>query len=126
MSMPRSVHAALRNVSYNPALVDVTGRDIVNAMRAPADDPRLMAAAYELRDMILARYPDATFRFAYGNDPPGLYLLPTVDGEDTDEVFEVVLERLLAIQVDEELPVYVFPERPLARVLAEAAARGQD
>jgi hypothetical protein len=93
----------------------------MSVARTLAEDPRLTAAAYELRDMILVRYPEATFEFAYGHDPPGLYVLPTVDVEDTDEVFELVLERLLTLQVDEELPVYVFPERPLARILAESA-----
>jgi len=90
-------------------------------MRVVADEQRLLAAAHELRDMIVTRYPDAEIRLAYGTDPPGLYVLPTVDVEDTDEVFELVLERLLTLQVDEELPVYVFPERPLARILAESA-----
>ena len=92
----------------------------MNAMRVAADEQRLFAAAHELRDLIVARYPDATFEIEYGSDPPGLYLIPTVDVEDTDEVIALVMERELAMQVDEELPVYVFPVRPLSRVLAEA------
>lgn len=89
----------------------------------PVDDPRLLAAVDELRTMIAARYPEATFEVTSGSDPPGLYLIPTVDVEDTDEVVEVILERELAMQIEEELPVYVFPVRPPARVLAELAAR---
>jgi len=83
------------------------------------DDPRLQVAAAELRATIAARYPEATFEITRGYDPPGLYLIPTVDVDDTEEVAEVVADRLLALQVDEALPLYVFPVRPLARVLAE-------
>ena len=89
--------------------------------RVLAEDPRLLRVVAELREMIAARYPDATFELVSGEDPAGLYLIPTIDVEDTEEVAEVVADRLLALQVDEELPVYVFPVRPLARVLAEAA-----
>jgi hypothetical protein len=91
--------------------------------RVPMDDPRLVASAYELRDAILARYPEATFEITWGDDPPGLYLVPTVDVDDTDDVAQVVAERLLTLQIDDELPIYVFPIRPLSRVLAELARR---
>ncbi|MFN8633152.1 MAG: hypothetical protein U0893_04795 [Chloroflexota bacterium] len=83
------------------------------------DDPRLLAAAEELRALIAVRYPDATFELSSGDDPAGLYVIPTVDVEDTEEVADVVADRLLALQVDDELPIYVFPVRPLARVLAD-------
>ena len=89
--------------------------------RVSTEDPRLLRAADELREMIAARYPAATFELARGDDPSGLYLIPTIDVADTEEVAEVVSERLLALQIDEGLPVYVFPVRPLARVLAEHA-----
>jgi hypothetical protein len=91
--------------------------------RALEHDPRLLAAASELRALIFARYPDATIELVTGDDPAGLYLVPTIDVDDTEEVAEVVAERLLDLQVDEELPIYVFPVRPLARVLAEASAQ---
>jgi hypothetical protein len=91
----------------------------MSVQRAREHDPRLLAAAAELRELIVARYPEATFELATGDDPSGLYLIPTVDVDDTEDVAEVVSDRLLALQVDEELPVYVFPVRPLARVLAD-------
>jgi len=95
----------------------------MSVQRAPVDDPRLLAAASELRDLIAARYPGATFELTSGDDPVGLYLIPIVDVDDTEDVAEVIAERLLALQIDDELPVYVFPVRPLARVLADASAR---
>jgi hypothetical protein len=91
----------------------------MSVARSPEDDPRLRTAADELRESIAARYPEATFELTSGDDPAGLYLIPTVDVEDTEEVAEVVADRLLALQVDEELPVYVFPVRPLARIRAD-------
>ena len=47
----------------------------------------------------------------------------TVDVEDTDEVYEVVAERLLELQVEEGLRLYVTPIRPVERVVAELRAR---
>ena len=87
--------------------------------RASADDLRLLAAARELQAVILTRYPHATFELTNGDDPAGLYLIPIVDVEDTEDVAEVVTEQLLRLQVEEELPLYVFPTRPLTRVLDE-------
>jgi hypothetical protein len=77
-----------------------------------------LAAASELQEATAVRYPDATFELTSGDDPAGLYLIPIVDVRDTEEVAEIVADRLLELQVDEGLSVYVFPIRPLARVLA--------
>jgi hypothetical protein len=52
----------------------------------------------------------------YGDDPSGVYVLATVDVDDTDEVFDLVVDRLVDLQVDEGVPVYVLPLRPLHRV----------
>ncbi|MCC6178400.1 MAG: hypothetical protein IT305_24100 [Chloroflexi bacterium] len=87
--------------------------------RAPIHDPRLLAVATELQEAIRTRYPDAAFEIVHGDDPPGLHLIPIVDVDDTEDVAAVVAEHLLTLQVDEGLPIYVFPRRPLARVLAE-------
>ncbi len=81
--------------------------------------PRIQAALDELRGMILAAYPTASFTVGRGNEPVvGIYLRPTVDVADIDEVFDVVADRLIDIQVEEGLPVYVFPGEPLARTVA--------
>lgn len=90
--------------------------------RTLTDNPRLLVVAAELRQMIAARYPAATFELTRGDDPAGLYLIPTVDVADTEDVAEIISERMLQAQIDEGLPVYVFPVRPLARVLAERGA----
>jgi hypothetical protein len=85
--------------------------------------PRMAEAVHELKSLITARFPQATFVVEEGFDPEGIYLLTTVDIADTDEVIDVVGERLVALQVDEGLPVYVTPLRPIERVIAELRGR---
>jgi hypothetical protein len=79
--------------------------------------PRVEAALNELQQMIAARFPQATFVIEEGDDPVGTYLVATVDVPDTDEVFAVVVDRLIDVQVEEGLPVYVVVVRPIERVL---------
>ncbi len=90
--------------------------------RAQRADPRIDAAVAELTGTIRARYPGATFDVAPGEDPDGTYVTATDDVEDTDEVFDAVVGRLLELQVEEGLPVYVLPVRPIERVAAELRA----
>ena len=84
--------------------------------------PRMDAAIAEIQDLILAHYPDATFDASIGEDPDGTWLTATVDVDETDEVFDVVVDRLLDMQVEEGLPLYVIPVRPIERTLAELRA----
>ncbi len=86
-------------------------------------DPRVQQALGELEGLIRQRYPTATFRVSHGEDPDGLYLKATVDIEDTDEVADVFMERLLQLQIDEDLPVYVVPLRPPKRVAQTLRSR---
>jgi hypothetical protein len=81
--------------------------------------PRIRAAIDELEGMIVERFPQATFLVHEGYDPPGIYLKATVDIDDTDEVVDVIGDRLLDLQVYEELPLYFVPLRPIERVLEE-------
>jgi hypothetical protein len=85
--------------------------------------PRIKEALHELEGLISARFPQATFVVEEGFDPEGIYLLTTVDIADTDEVIGVVGDRLVALQVDEGLPLYVTPLRPIERVIAELRNR---
>jgi hypothetical protein len=86
-------------------------------------DPRIEAAVAEMQAMIMAHYPAATFDVAAGEDLEGIYVPATVDVDDTDEVFDVVVRRLLELQVEERIPIYVIPVRPFARVAAELRER---
>lgn len=74
------------------------------------NDPRIQAALAELRALILRHFPDTTFIVHRGEEPVvGIYLRPIVDVEDLDEVGELVTPRLVDMQVEEGLPIYVFP-----------------
>jgi len=85
--------------------------------------PRMEEALHELQGLITARFPQAAFVVEEGCDPEGIYLVTTVDIVDTDEVIAVVGDRLVELQVDEGLPVYVTPLRPIERVVAQLRER---
>src|SRR5215813_9101169 len=87
--------------------------------------PRMEEAVGELKRLITERFPQASFVIEEGFDPKGTYLLTTVDIADTDEVIDVVGDRLVELQVTEGLPVYVTPLRPIQRVIAELREREQ-
>ncbi len=81
--------------------------------------PRAQAALDELQALIVARFPQATFTIQKGYEPAGIYLMATVDIDDTDEVIDLIGDRLVDLQVEEGLPVYVVPLQPTARVMAQ-------
>ena len=81
--------------------------------------PRMEEAVHELKSLITERFPQASFVVEEGFDPKGTYLVTTVDIADTDEVIDVVGDRLVELQVEEGLPVYVTPLRPIKRVIAQ-------
>jgi hypothetical protein len=85
--------------------------------------PRMEEAVQELKRLITARFPQAAFVVEEGCDPEGIYLVTTVDIADTDEVIAVIGDRLVELQVDEGLPLYVTPLRPIKRVLAQLRER---
>lgn len=89
----------------------------------PPITPAMQAAVAELKELIAARYPRASFAMESGEDPKGTYLVATVDVDDTDEVVDLVGDRLLTLQVEDGLPLYLAPLRPAERVVAELRAR---
>jgi len=79
--------------------------------------PAMQAAIGEMRERISAGFPGATFVVGPGEDPAGTYLVATVDMEDTDEVVDLFRDRIVDLQVDEGLPLYVVVLRTPARVM---------
>lgn len=79
----------------------------------------------EYKQLILARFPDAEFEVTEGDDPPGIHVWATVDAADLFEVSEYVAPYVVDVQVDEGLPIYLFPtrDRPLRARIAEAETR---
>ncbi len=82
------------------------------------DDSRIQAALDELRGKILKRYPDATFHVYRGEDPEAIWLEAIADVDDLDDVTGVVISRVVDMQVDEGLPVYVVGGWPPERLRA--------
>jgi len=85
--------------------------------------PRMQEAIDELKRLITARFPQAAYVVEEGFDPEGVYLVTTVDIADTDDVIAVVGDRLVEMQVEEGLPIYVTPLRPIERVMTELRKR---
>ncbi len=74
-------------------------------------DPRLMPAIEELKARIRAKYPTATFRVGVRAEP-AFHLYVTVDLEDDEELIDLVIDRVLELQVEEDIPLHVIPLRP--------------
>ncbi len=87
------------------------------------NDPRITHAVAALQAMMVARYPEATCAVWQGEDPIGTYITATVDVEDTDAVTALIIDRPIAMQVEEALPVYVIPVRPIGRIRAARRQR---
>ena len=85
---------------------------------APPDDARIEPDLAGLRALISSRYPEAAFTIERGDDPEGVYLVVTVDIDDPDDLIDLIIESLMRLQIDEALPIYVLPVRPLASALA--------
>src|SRR5688572_2652025 len=91
-----------------------------------ADDPRMNQALNELADLVRSSYPEATFQVTPAEDDPGIvHLLARVDVEDPEAVADLVMDRMIQLQVDEGLPIYVIPLRSPERIAALHAARKQ-
>jgi hypothetical protein len=84
--------------------------------REPKLAPRTRAAIDELKGLVRERYRTATFRVTRSpEDDKTVLLKPVVDVEDRDEVMDVVIDRLVELQSEEQLPIFVVPIRPPAR-----------
>jgi len=83
-------------------------------IQALRDDPRVLRALDDFKQAILERYPGAAFQVSYGGEPEGVYLEPIVDVDDMFEVLDVIMDRMLEVQIEEGLPVYVVPLRSMA------------
>ncbi len=75
-------------------------------------DPRGRGAVHELTALVVQAYPEASFAISPGaDDPEATHIIATVDVDDPDEVVDLVIDRMLAIQIDEGLSVHLIPIR---------------
>jgi hypothetical protein len=81
--------------------------------------PRMRQAVTELENRVREQYPNAGFHVRRSTENPRIiHLMTTVDVEDRDEVMDVVIDRMMELQIEEKLPLFVIPVRPRARTLA--------
>ena len=86
--------------------------------RVDSVDRRIAAAVVELQGQIRQQFPEAMFDVVQGDDPDGCYIWASLDTDDPDAVLDIVVDRLIALQVDERIPVHVIPIRSRERVRA--------
>lgn len=84
--------------------------------------PDVQAAVVELQGIIREKYPDAEFHVGIGHDSLGIYMTAIVDVEDTDEVMDLYFDRMVDIQVEEQVPLYVSTVRPRERWMDDVPA----
>lgn len=71
---------------------------------------RVREAAEELKATIRTRYPEATFELIRAADQPrSWHLLAMVQGEDPDEVGDLVVDRVVDMLAEEHIPIHVIP-----------------
>jgi hypothetical protein len=90
-------------------------------------DPKMQAAVDELQDLIRQRHPEAQFRAS--PDPEGsdaVHLIAVLDVDDTDLVVDEFIDRMMQLQIEEQLPLFVIPVRTPEREIAlREAAQAQ-
>lgn len=90
----------------------------MSARRSPAGDQRVQRALDELQALVFQRYPETSFRVSPAEDDPEIvHLTAMVDVDDTEEVVDLVIDRMMQIQIDEGLPIFVIPVRTPERVM---------
>lgn len=95
----------------------------MSVLSAPSNDPRISAALEELRMLVWRRYPEATFQVTTAQDDPSIvHLIAEVDLDDTEPLVDLVIDRMVQLQVDDGLPIFVIPRRTPARVAARRLA----
>ncbi len=74
-------------------------------------------AVLELTGLIVQQFPTASLEVAHGiDDPEDIFIIAEVDIDDPDDVLQVVLDRMLALQLDDGIPVYVVPVHTPRRI----------
>lgn len=80
-------------------------------------DQARQSAVNELIGIIRQHYPAASFMVGPGEDDPAVtHITTTVDTDDPDEIVDLVIDRMLELQLDQGIPVYVIPIRTPERV----------
>ena len=93
--------------------------------RILTDEPAVKLALAEIEEAISALFPEAVIEVGPSYDPWGVYVRVTADVEDPDEVTDAIGDRLLDIQVERRLPIWVVAVCPIEREIADLDARSR-
>lgn len=89
-------------------------------------EPAVQAAVDELAATIAAQYASARFQVSRHPEESATVLLEAiVDVDDTDQVVDLIFERMEQLRLEEGVPILVLPLRTperVARLLAELQA----
>lgn len=88
--------------------------------------PRMEAAIEEMKALISRHYPSTTYCVYEWDDPEGIFLSAVVDTEDLEAVTDLFRERELDLQIEEDLPLFVVPERTPERHAALVAREAEE
>ncbi len=89
-------------------------------------DPSRQRAIAELTALVRSHYPEARFDIAPGEENPDVtHIFATVDLDDPDVVVDLVIDRMLQLQIDAGIPVYLIPIRTPERT-AQVLARQRE
>lgn len=79
-------------------------------------DPRRREAIAELTQLVQSNFPLTHVLVAPGEDnPEATHVIATVDIDDPDAVADLVMERMLELQLDGGIPVHLIPIRTSER-----------
>src|SRR3954463_7041132 len=88
------------------------------------ENDRIHSAITELTTAISLAYPGTACIVSHPDDEPNsVEVTAIVDVDDPDEVLDLVIDRVIDLQVDENIPIHVVPVRTPERVSAERAER---
>ena len=76
----------------------------------------MQEAIDEVTALISAAYPTTTYVIEPGVDPGSVFVQAYVDAIEPDDVMDLYIGRLVTIQVEEGIPLYVFARRTPERL----------
>lgn len=80
--------------------------------------PDIQLAIVELQELIRSHYSTTAFTVGEAEDPDGIYMRAIVDVDDPEEVTQVFIDRMIDLQVEDGLPIYVVPVCTRERIVA--------
>lgn len=88
--------------------------------------PRMAAAIAEMKTLISSRYPTTIYSVYEWDDPEGIFLSAVIDTEDLESATDLFLGRMVDLQIDEDLPLFVIPERTPEKQAAVLAREAEE